>query len=308
MSVDEGPGASDSPTPVTYALGRDTAEAERLRRQTTELQPLAAELLDRVGAAEGQSAIDVGCGPRGILELLAERVGPRGRVVGLEVDPVHVAMARELVAEQGLTNVEVIQADARNTGLPPASFDVAHARTVLVNVPDPEAVLAEMTRLVRPGGWVASLEPDVAVHPVSPSQPRLGPTASVLHRRLPGRWCGPIHRPPFTELFREAGLSDIGVRVHAELYPPGYTRRAIRLGPRVQHAAQIVAIGIASEQELYDLDCAAREHLDDPHTLILPSSVLPGLGPQTLNRLGFDAGVMVEASPAGTPGPWELVS
>jgi predicted RNA methylase len=110
-----GPGASDSRTSVTYALGRDTAEAERLRRQTTELQSLAAELLDRVGAAEGQSAIDVGCGPRGILELLAERVGPRGRVVGLEVDPVHVAMAQELVAEQGLTNVEVIQADARPT-------------------------------------------------------------------------------------------------------------------------------------------------------------------------------------------------
>ena len=169
MSVDERPGASDSPTPVTYALGRDTAEAERLRRQTTELQPLAAELLDRVGAAEGQSAIDVGCGPRGILELLAERVGPRGRVVGLEVDPVHFAMARELVAEQGLTNVEVIHADARHTGLPPASFDVAHARTVLVNVPDPEAVLAEMTRLVRPGGWVASLEPDVAVHLYHPA-------------------------------------------------------------------------------------------------------------------------------------------
>src|SRR6478672_11811666 len=103
MSVDERPGASDSPTPVTYALGRDTAEAERLRRQTTELHPLAAELLDRVGAAEGQSAIDVGCGPRGILELLAERVGPRGRVVGLEVDPVHVAMARELATERGLT-------------------------------------------------------------------------------------------------------------------------------------------------------------------------------------------------------------
>jgi ubiquinone/menaquinone biosynthesis C-methylase UbiE len=153
-----GPGASDSRTSVTYALGRDTAEAERLRRQTIELESLAAELLDRVGAAEGQSAIDVGCGPGGILELLAERVGPRGRVVGLEVDPVHVAMARELVAEQGLTNVEVIQADA-HTGLPPASFDVAHARTVLVNVPDPEAVLAEMTRLVRAGGSPDSIRP-----------------------------------------------------------------------------------------------------------------------------------------------------
>ena len=96
---------------------------------------------------------------------------PRGRVVGLEVDPVHFAMARELVAEQGLTNVEVIHADARNTGLPPASFDVAHARAVLVNVPDPEAVLAEMTRLVRPGGWVASLEPVVAVHLYHPANP-----------------------------------------------------------------------------------------------------------------------------------------
>ena len=59
MSVDERPGASDSPTPVTYALGRDAAEAERLRRQTIELQPLAAELLDSVGVTEGQSAIDV---------------------------------------------------------------------------------------------------------------------------------------------------------------------------------------------------------------------------------------------------------
>jgi ubiquinone/menaquinone biosynthesis C-methylase UbiE len=57
---------------------------------------------------------------------------------------------------------------ARHTGMPPASFDVAHARTVLVNVPDPKAVLAEMMRLVRPGGWVASLEPD---------ELRLGPTA-----------------------------------------------------------------------------------------------------------------------------------
>jgi len=177
MSVDERPGASDSPTPVTYALGRDTAEAERLRRQTTELHPLAAELLDRVGAAEGQSAIDVGCGPRGILELLAERVGPRGRVVGLEVEPVHVAMARELVAEQGLTNVEVIQADARHTGLPPASFDVAHARTVLVNVPDPEAGTGRHDAAGPSGRLGGQPGAGRGRPPVSPSQPRLGPTA-----------------------------------------------------------------------------------------------------------------------------------
>jgi predicted RNA methylase len=117
MSVDERPRRVGFAYVGDVCGGERHRQAERLRRQTTELQSLAAEFLDRVGAAEGQSVIDVGCGPGGILELLAERVGPRGRVVGLEVDPVHVAMARELVAEQGLTNVEVIQADARHTGL-----------------------------------------------------------------------------------------------------------------------------------------------------------------------------------------------
>ena len=72
------------------------------------------------------------------------------------------------------------------------------------------------------------------------------------------------------ELFREAGLSDIGVRAHAELYPPGHTRRTIRLDLVRSMRPKIVALGIASEQELDDLDCAAREHLDDPHTLVLP--------------------------------------
>ena len=269
MSVDEGPGASDSPTPVTYALGRDTAEAERLRRQTTELQPLASYWTESAPLRDkARSTSDAALG--GILESLAERVGPRGRVVGLEVDPVHVAMARELVAEQGLTNVEVIQADAQNTGLPPASFDVAHARTVLVNVPDPEAVLAEMTRLVRAGGWVASLEPDVAVHLYHPANPAWDRLHEISIAAFQADGADPFIGRRLPELFREAGLSDIGVRAHAELFPPGHTRRTIRLDLVRSMRPKIVALGIASEQELDDLDCAAREHLDDSHTLVLP--------------------------------------
>ena len=55
-----------------------------------------------------------------------------------------------------------------------------------------------------------------------------------------------------------------------ELYPPGHTRRTIRLDLVRSMRPKIMALGIASEQELDDLDCAAREHLDDPHTLVLP--------------------------------------
>jgi ubiquinone/menaquinone biosynthesis C-methylase UbiE len=64
---------------------------------------------------------------------------------------VHVTMARELARRRGLGEVEIVAADARAMGLPSGSFDVVHARTVLVTVPEPAQVLAEMVRLARPG-------------------------------------------------------------------------------------------------------------------------------------------------------------
>jgi ubiquinone/menaquinone biosynthesis C-methylase UbiE len=86
------------------------------------------------------------------LDLLADRVGSQGRVVGLDADPSLVAMARELVADRALGNVEILVGDARHTGLDSGSFDVVHARTLLINVPEPEQVVREMVRLAKPGG------------------------------------------------------------------------------------------------------------------------------------------------------------
>ena len=120
-----------------YALGRDPGESARLQRQSEELRADSTALLDRVGLGPGQAAIDLGCGPSGIIELLSERVSPGGRVVGLDADPAHVAMARELARQHGLGNVAIVAADARRTGLPSSSFDLVHARTLLVTVPEP---------------------------------------------------------------------------------------------------------------------------------------------------------------------------
>ena len=104
--------AVDDPNAV-YALGSSRGESARLQRQAEELAPDSAVLLDRVGLRPGDSAIDLGCGPRGVIDLLAERVAPGGRVVGFDADPVHVAMASEFVASQGLSDVEVVCGDAR---------------------------------------------------------------------------------------------------------------------------------------------------------------------------------------------------
>ena len=145
---------------AVYSLGSSSGESGRLLRQADELASESEALLDRVRLGPGDSAIDLGCGPRGVLDLLYRRVSPGGRVVGLDSDPAHVEMAAEFVSKGGLDGVDVVAADARSTGLPADSFDLVHARTLLINVPEPEKVLAEMVRLTRPGGWVASLEPD----------------------------------------------------------------------------------------------------------------------------------------------------
>jgi hypothetical protein len=96
-----------------YALRRDPDESARLQRQSIELRSSSAELLDRIALQPGRARSTSACGPSGILELLSAAVTPGGRVVGVDADPLHVAMARELVAGHELPNHEIVAADAR---------------------------------------------------------------------------------------------------------------------------------------------------------------------------------------------------
>src|SRR5580704_16676233 len=80
---------------AVYALGTNPGESARLQRLSEELRPESVALLDSIGLKRGQSAIDVGCGPSGILGLMSAAVSPGGHVVGLDADPAHVALARE---------------------------------------------------------------------------------------------------------------------------------------------------------------------------------------------------------------------
>lgn len=261
--------ATPSATDV-YALGRDPEETARLQRQSEELRLDSAALLDQVGLGPGQAAIDLGCGPRGILDLLAERVGPGGHVTGLDADPVHVAMASEFTAQRGLGSVQIVAADARHTGLPPASFDLVHARTLLVNVPEPTEVLAEMVRLAKPGGWVASLEPDVECALCYPPHPAYARIWDLFRAAFSRHGADLFIGRRLSELYRQAGLRDIGVDARARVCPAGDTRRTI--GPdlvRSLHPA-IINMGLADQEELDALDRAVRIHLDDPRTLVVP--------------------------------------
>jgi SAM-dependent methyltransferase len=257
-------------TGSSYALGRDAAESERLLNQTVELHSQAVALLDRITVPYDGSGIDLGCGPAGVLELVRERLGPGGRVVGLDADPVHVEMARTRMLERGLVDVEVVGGDARDTGFPSSSFDVVHARTLLVNIPDPAAVVAEMLRLAKPGGFVLVQEPDLVggiCYPPLPEWDRLVQVfAAAFQRDGADLFIG--RRLP--TLLREAGLVEIGVEARAEIYPVGHSRRTIRVDLARSLRQVILEQGMVGEAELGDLDRAVRRHLDDPDVLVLP--------------------------------------
>src|SRR5580658_10294585 len=179
-------------------------------------------------------------------------------------------MAKTFTAQRGLAHVEVVAADARRSGLPPDSFDLVHARTLLVTVPEPAEVLAEMVRLARPGGWIASLEPDAEYSLCYPAHPAWTRLSEIFRTAFSRNGADLIIGRRLTELYRQAGLEDIGVEGRAGVYRATDSRRTVRPDLVRSMRPMILRLGLADERELDELDRTVREHLDDPRTLVMP--------------------------------------
>lgn len=141
-----------------YPIEHRSGEIERLHVQGAAMAPDTEWMLDMIGVAQGWQCLDIGCGPRGITDILSRRAGPNGRVVGLDMNAGFIEHAR--AAASG--NTEFIQSDAYGSGLPADSFDFVHMRFLASTAGKPEKLLQEAIRLARPGGYVALQEPDAS--------------------------------------------------------------------------------------------------------------------------------------------------
>ncbi len=116
--------------------------------------PIAAGLVDELNPQPGERVFDLGCGRGAVLLPVARRVGPRGSVVGADLSPRMVEHCRDLVAAEGLPNVEVVlldaqRPDAQRLGSP---ADLVSSSLVLFFLPDPAGALVEWRGLLVPGG------------------------------------------------------------------------------------------------------------------------------------------------------------
>ena len=175
------------------------------------LEPEAKSLLDRIGMQPGWKAIDVGCGPLGILDLLADRVGPASEAVGLERESRLVEMGQAILAQRGLRNARFVLGDVYNNGLPRASFDLVHTRLLLINLKDPEGALAELAALVRPGGVVAVQDIDQVPWLCEPPHPAWEALISAFLMVWRANGLDPLIGRRLPALLRAAGLVDVQV-------------------------------------------------------------------------------------------------
>jgi SAM-dependent methyltransferase len=252
-----------------YFLGYSPAEQERLQRQAQELAPDANQLFDRVGIRPGFRAVEIGCGPLGCLEILSRRVGATGSVVGVEINADAVALARKHLADKEIRNVEVLQGDAKATSLPRESFDLATARLVLVNVPQPERIVDEMAALVKPGGAVALHEADWGLNVCDPPLAAWDRLLGVLIDYSKPNGIDPFIARRVPRMLRAAGLAEVQLNPIVRAYPIGNPRRTFVLQFAENLHDRILAKGLISEAEFNESVAAVKFHLDDPATLVL---------------------------------------
>jgi SAM-dependent methyltransferase len=133
-------------------LGYDPREIDGLPPSVTESFCGVGYPLGLGEVLPGQTVLDLGSGPGLDSLLAARRVGPAGKVVGVDLCPEMVEKARRNASLLGLHNAEFVNAGIEQVPLPDGSVDVVISNGVFNLCPDKPAVLAEAFRVLRPGG------------------------------------------------------------------------------------------------------------------------------------------------------------
>jgi ubiquinone/menaquinone biosynthesis C-methylase UbiE len=136
--------------------GWDLAAADYESLWQAQLQPAQAELLALAALRPGQQVLDVACGTGLVAFAAAAAVGAQGRVLGIDLSAQMVDAAQRRAQARCLAHVAFQRMDAETLALPDASVDVALCALGLMYLPDPERAVAEMRRVLRPGGCLVA--------------------------------------------------------------------------------------------------------------------------------------------------------
>ncbi len=196
-------------------------------------------LLARSGAKAGERVLEIGCGTGAFTVPLAEAIGETGAVVGADISSAMLTAARKRMADVGLRNVSLIEADAQTHKFEPGSFDLITSRFGVMFFADPGQAFANLFAAARLGGrlcfacWGGLDENEHWLVPYRVALRHLG-----RPEPKPARAPGPMAfaDPDYVkEFLGEAGFSDIAItREHPDMLaasPEEEARGACIMGP-----------------------------------------------------------------------------
>jgi SAM-dependent methyltransferase len=168
-------GDAQTINPDGYIHAREAEEYLRLRSQAAMWQSATEAFLDKVGLKPGMSCLDVGSGPGSVMRLMADRVGPDGKVTGLEIDGKLGSQALADLKTEGGADFRIVEANMTEADeIEGAPFDLTYCRLFLMHMQDPVAALERMIAWTKPGGVVAAQEFDFGAIAIEPLCPAMG--------------------------------------------------------------------------------------------------------------------------------------
>ena len=158
--------ASSTTADARYLLDNAAPEAHTRLSALAELFDSGTERhLENCGISPGWRCLEIGAGGGSIARWMADCVGSTGHVIATDIDPRHLHAMND-------ARIEIWQHDLAVDSLPVSSFDLVHARLVLVHLPQRDDVLERMIRALKPGGCLLveefdsfSMPPDPGINP-----------------------------------------------------------------------------------------------------------------------------------------------
>ncbi len=191
-------------TESSYTMGYSEEFRQLLDRRSAEIH--AAHLLTHLES--GQRVLDFGCGPGTISVGLASAVAP-GEFHGIDMEESQIELARDAAKAGGHDNATFHVGDVTELPFGDGYFDVAHCHAVLMHVPDTQAALAEVKRVLKPGGVIASREFIVASSFLEPRAEEMVPAWNAFANLVSANGGHPNMGRELKSVFLDAGFSDI---------------------------------------------------------------------------------------------------